>query len=64
MEGKDQRKMSECSASGSRPSIEMLVVKTASFILSFFRRYLSLGPHLVKVGHGDEKDEDDEGEGD
>ena len=51
--------MSECSASGSRPSIEMLVVKTGSSILSFFRRY-----HLVKVGHGDEKDEDDEGEGD
>ena len=42
----------------------MLVVKTASFILSFFCRYLSLGPHVVKVGQGDEKDEDDEGEGD
>ena len=57
--GKDQRKMSECSASGPRASIEMLVVKTASFILSFF-------PVARKVGHDDEdeKDEEDEGNGD
>ena len=42
--------MSECSASGSRPSIEMFVVN--SFILSRER--------AGKVGHGDEEDEKDE----
>ena len=47
-----------------RATIEMLVVKTGSFILSPVAGHAVLTPHLVKVGHGDEEDEgDEEGDG-